>query len=87
MAVQVSALLRRVVKHPRYEVVVDYEYPSGWRGQHQRWSRTKNAAFLDAAYLVGLVRGNSGSDIKISIVDRTTGDEVHKVGDDLYWLY
>ena len=80
----------QVTKAPqalRYTILVDYEGRDGFRGQHQRWENTKNRAFLSAAYLVGLVRAQGGDDMKINIVDGTTGQEVHKPGDDLFWLY
>ena len=71
----------------RYAILVDYEGKDGFRGQLQRWERTKTKAFLSAAFLLGLVKAHGGSDIKVNVVDGNTGIEVHKVGDDLFWMY
>lgn len=77
----------KLPKQLRYTIFVDYEDTAGWRGHHVRWENTKNRAFLSAAVLIGMVRAGGGSDMKVEIVDSQSGQNIHKVCDDLYWLY
>jgi len=71
----------------RYTVEITSKDREGWTGGITHRCSTKNRAFLDAARNVGRIYAQHGTVLEVKIVDGRTGENVHKPGDDLYWLY